>query len=95
MLTEARLIEIETSPRDAYILKAEAKELADAYRSSAAGLTVTTGADGVWLHIESPSGKRASLSMEAIGIQRKGICGAAILEWVDARVLAQPPRSRP
>lgn len=84
MITTDRLIEIEAAPREAFIAKAEAKELADAYRSRVPGLSVTKGVDGVWLHIEAPSGKRASLSMEALGIQRAGLVGATLLEWTDA-----------
>ena len=84
MIDSDRLNEIELSPRDAYLLKAEAKELADAYRNAVPGLRVTKGIDGAWLHIESPSGRKAAISLEALGIRRGGLVGAILLEWVDA-----------
>jgi hypothetical protein len=84
MITTERLAEIEAAPREASIFKAEAKELADAYRERVPGLRVTKGADGAWLHIESPSGKKAAISLEALGVQRAGLVGATLLEWVDA-----------
>lgn len=84
MITTERLAEIEAAPREACIFKAEAKELADAYRAHVQGLRVTKDADGVWLHIEAPSGKKAAISMESIGMQRGGLVGATLLEWVDA-----------
>lgn len=84
MITEERLQEMEAAPREACIFKAEMKLLADAYRNRVQGLRVTNDADGVWLHIDAPSGKKASLNMEALGVTRKGLTGAAILEWVDA-----------
>jgi hypothetical protein len=84
MITNERLAEIEAAPREACIFKAEAKELADAYRERVPGLRVTKGADGVWLHIKAPSGKQASISMEALGMQRAYLVDATLLEWVDA-----------
>lgn len=84
MITTERLAEIEAAPREASIFKAEAQELTAAYRARTPGLRVTKEPDGVWLHIESPSGKKAALNMEAIGIQRDGLIGKTILEWVDA-----------
>jgi hypothetical protein len=84
VITEERLAEIEAAPRDASVFKAEAKELADAYRAVSAGVSITTNLDGVWLNIVSPSGKKAHIEMEAFGQSRGGIVGAAVLEWVDA-----------
>lgn len=85
MITTDRLHEIETTPREAYIAKAEAKELADAYRCQQAGMNVTKDADGaVWLHIAAPSGKKASICLDALAVQRGGIVGATLLEWTDA-----------
>jgi hypothetical protein len=84
MITPERLAEIEAAPREACLFKAEAKELADAYRERVPGLRVTKGADGAWLHIEAPSGKKAAISLEALGVQRAGLVGATLLEWVDA-----------
>ena len=84
MITEKRLTEIEESPREAYIFKTEAKELATAYRMAASGLTIEKRPDGIWLRIKSPSGKEATINMEALGIQRGGIVGATVLEWADA-----------
>jgi hypothetical protein len=84
MITEERLQEIERAPREANIFKAEAHELVAAYRNSVPGLTVTNDSDGVWLHIKAASGKVGSLNMEALGIQRGGIVGQALIEWADA-----------
>lgn len=85
MITAERLAEIEAAPREASIFKAEAKELADAYRFAATGLKVTKDADGaVWLHVAAPSGKKASVCLDALAVQRGGIVGAALLEWTDA-----------
>lgn len=85
MITAERLSEIETAPREACIFKAEAKELADAYRFAQTGLQVTKDADGaVWLHISAPSGKKASICMDALAVQRGGIVGTTLLEWADA-----------
>ena len=85
MITTERLSEIEAAPREARIFKAEAKELADAYRCQQAGMNVTKDADGaVWLHIAAPSGKKASICMDALAVQRGGLVGAALLEWTDA-----------
>lgn len=86
MITKERLAEIKADPREACLFKAEAKELADAYRERVPGLRVTNDADGVWLHFEAPSGKKASISLEALGIQRGGLVGATLLEWVEALV---------
>jgi hypothetical protein len=83
MITTERLTEIETAPREACIAKAEAKELANAYRERIKGMRVTKNNDGVWLHFESPSGKKAAISMEALGVYRAGIVGATLLEWAD------------
>ena len=41
MITADRLREIETTPREAYITKVVAKELADAYRYQQTGMNVT------------------------------------------------------
>lgn len=85
MITAERLAEIEAAPREACIFKAEAKELADAYRFAATGLQVAKDADGaVWLHVSAPSGKRASICLDALAVQRGGIVGGALLEWADA-----------
>ena len=84
MITTERLTEIETDPREASIFKAEAKELADAYRERVPGMRVTKDDDGAWLHIESPSGKKAAINLEALGVQRAGLVGATLLEWVNA-----------
>lgn len=85
MITAERLHEIETAPREAYIAKAEAKELADAYRLAQTGLQVSKDADGAaWLHVAAPSGKKASICLDALAVQRGGIVGAALLEWTDA-----------
>ena len=84
MITPERLAEIETDPRKANIFKAEAKELADAYRERVPGMRVIKGADGAWLQIESPSGKKAAINLEALGVHRAGIVGATLLEWVDS-----------
>ena len=84
MITPERLAEIEAAPREASIFKAEAKELADAYRERVPGLRVTKDADGAWLHIEAPSGRKAAISLEALGVQRAGLVGATLLEWTDA-----------
>jgi hypothetical protein len=49
------------------------------------GMSVTVDADGsVWLHIEAPSGRKASICLDALAVQRGGIVGAALLEWTDA-----------
>ena len=45
---------------------------------------VTKNLDGTWLHIEAPSGRKASINLEVIGIERKGLIGSIILEWVDS-----------
>lgn len=85
MITTERLAEIETAPREACIFKAEAQELVDAYRAVPRGLRVTKDQDGaVWLHIDAPSGKRAAICLDALGVERGGIVGAALLEWADA-----------
>lgn len=84
MITTERLAEIEAAPREACLLKAEAKELADAYRERVPGLRVTKGADGAWLHFEAPSGKKAAISLEVLGVQRSGIVGATLVEWMDS-----------
>ena len=85
MITTERLAEIEAAPREAFIFRAEAAELAAVYRASVPGVRVTKDADGaVWLHIDSPSGKKAAISLDALGVQRGGIVGAALLEWADA-----------
>ena len=60
---------------------------ADAYRHRAPGLRVTSDADGVWLRVEAPSGKQCAINLEALAIQRGGLVGAALLEWVDAQVI--------
>ena len=83
MITKERLAEIEAAPREACILRAEATELVEAYRAQVTGLSVTNDDDGVWLHIQSQSGKRASINLEALGVQRAGLVGATLLEWVD------------
>ena len=88
MVTNERLTEIEAAPREAYICKAEAKEIVQAYRNHSYGLRVTNNADGVWLHFESPSGKKAAINCEALGIRYAGLTGAAILEWAES--IAQP-----
>lgn len=104
MITKERLAEIKADPREACLFKAEAKELADAYRERVPGLRVTNDADGVWLHFEAPSGKKASISLEALGrsmlglspadggaaagIERGGLVGATLLEWVEAQPVA-------
>ena len=85
MITIERLAEIEAAPREACIFRAEAAELAAVYRASVPGLRVTKDTDGaVWLHIDSPLGKKAAISLDALGVQRGGIVGAALLEWADA-----------
>ena len=84
MITSERLAEIEASPREACIFKAEAKELVDAYRERMPGMLVTKNAYGAWLHFEAPSGKKAAINLEALGVQRGGLIGATVLEWVDA-----------
>lgn len=84
MITNDRLDEFVETPRIAFITKEEAKELAAAYRLVSSGVTVTTSDDGVWLSITSPSGKHALIEMEALGVARGGLVGAAILEWVDS-----------
>lgn len=84
MITTERLAEIEAAPRESCILRAEATELAEAYRARVTGLSVTKDADGAWLHIQSQSGRRASINLEALGVQRAGLVGATLLEWVDA-----------
>lgn len=84
MITNERLAEIETAPREAGIFKAEAAELVAAYKARIAGLTVTTDDNGAWLHIKSPSGKIASLNVESLGESRRGLIGNALLEWSDA-----------
>ena len=49
------------------------------------GLCVRKDASGtVWLNIESPSGKKASINLVAFGESRGGIVGAALLEWCEA-----------
>ena len=84
MITPERLAEIEASPREAGIFKAEAKELVDAHLERVPGMRVTKNAYGAWLHFEAPSGKKAAISLEALGVQRAGLVGATVLEWVDA-----------
>ena len=85
MISTERLAEIEAAPREACIFKAEAKELADAYRAVPRGLRVTKDQDGaVWLHIDAPSGKKAAICLDALAVERGGIVGAALLEWADA-----------
>lgn len=84
MITPERLAEIEASPREAGIFKAEAKELVDAYRERVPGMRVTKNADGAWLYFEAPSGKKCAISLEALGVQRAGLVGATVLEWLDA-----------
>lgn len=57
MITTERLAEIEAAPREASILKAEAKELADAYRERVTNLRVTMGVldrNMVWTPVSSP-----------------------------------------
>lgn len=92
MITEERLQEIERAPREASLFKAEAQELAAAYRANIPYLTMTTDEDGVWLHFKSASGKTGSLNMEALGIMRGGITGQAILEWADALTPTPPTK---
>lgn len=85
MITPERLAEIEASPREAGIFKAEAKELVDAYLERVPGMRVTKNADGAWLHFEAPSGKKAAINLEALAARRSlHRVGATVLEWVDA-----------
>jgi len=97
MITKERLAEIKADPREACLFKAEAKELADAYRERVPGLRVTNDADGVWLHFEAPSGKKASISLEALGRSMLGLSpadgGAAAGDFVRLRDEAEALRN--
>lgn len=84
MFTQERLQEISDSPREAYIAKVEAMALVDAYKSRIVGLSVTRGADGTWLHFESPDGSKASISIGCMSAERGPVTGGVILKWADA-----------
>ena len=85
MITPNRLEEIATTPREASIFKAEAKELVDAYRALPSGARIKRDADGsVWLHVEAPSGKKASICLDVLAVRLGGITCAALLEWANA-----------
>jgi hypothetical protein len=83
MITNERLAEIEANPREASIFKAEMRELVKAYQERVPGLSVKKTLDGTWLHVKAPSGKKAMISLEALGITRGGLVGETLLEWVD------------
>lgn len=84
MITQDRLAEIESMPREAFIAKAEAKELANAYRERIPGLRVTKGSDGVWLHFTAPSGKMAAINLEVIFYPRGPLVETTVMEWANA-----------
>lgn len=85
MITTERLAEIEAAPREASIFKAEAKELADAYRERLPGLRIERDANQmVWLHIESPTGKKAHISMDGVALKSGPVVQAAVVEWLNA-----------
>lgn len=84
MITEERLLELETSPREAMLFKAEMLQLTAAYRNQVPGLRVLVDSTDVWLCVEAPSGKKALFNLEAFGKQRVGIAGSALLEVVNA-----------
>lgn len=85
MITTERLAEIEATPREAEIFKAEAKALADAYRERVPGLRIERDVNKmVWLHVEAPSGKRAMISMDSVALKCPPIAKAAVLEWLCA-----------
>jgi hypothetical protein len=55
-------------------------------------LTVSIRKDGVWLNFRASTGKHASLRIESLGEERRGIIGRALLDWCAdqrANVLAQ------
>lgn len=55
-------------------------------------LTVSIRQDGVWLNFRASTGKHASLRIESLGEERRGIIGRALLDWCAdqrANVLAQ------
>jgi len=64
-------------------LTEECKQLRE-QNKRVSGLRVTKDAGGAWLHFEAPSGKKAAISLEALGVQRGGLVGTTILEWADA-----------
>lgn len=43
-------------------------------------ITVTVGRDGVWLNIETLSGKTASFHVASV-LDRPGIIGATVMDW--------------
>jgi len=58
-------------------------------------LTVSVKQDGVWLNFCASTGKHASLRIESLGEERRGIIGRALLDWcadrrADADAPAQP-----
>ena len=83
-ITHERLAEIEVTPREANIFKAEARELVGAYRERIPGLRVTKDADGIRLYFDAPSGKKASISLEFLASFHGPFVSEAIREWADA-----------
>ena len=44
-------------------------------------LTISVKRDGVWLNFRASTGKQASLRVESLGEERRGIIGRALLDW--------------
>ena len=83
LIVDSRLQEMVEAPREAYIAKAEMADLALAYQAYLPGARLQHSSDGVWLHIEAPRGKKCCFALDAIGIERGGLSGNTLLEWVD------------
>ena len=84
MITNERLTEIESAPREACIFKSEAEELVSAYRALPKGLRLVKDENCAWLHITAPSGKETVISVAAIALQRGPLVRDTVLEWMDA-----------
>lgn len=84
MISEERLVELETLHRyDSHPMRAELAELVAAYRK-APGLSVSKGDDGAWLHFTAPTGRRAAISVSCLAAERGDIVSSALIEWADS-----------
>jgi hypothetical protein len=86
MITEERLKELETEGKMAQPYREEFRELVAAYRSTKRGLSVSKRhGEGVWLNFTSPSGLKASISVEVMAAKSDPLVGKCLTEWSDAQ----------
>lgn len=50
-----------------------------------AALTISSGADGVWLHFSASNGRSASINIDGMTLGRIGVAGSALRCWCDDR----------